>query len=57
MYAPVKGVSDTEGGRVWMKEGKKTGLGGGGGKIKEVSHALVEYVRASHVGAVGAPPH
>lgn len=57
MYAPVKGVSDTEGGRVWMKEGKKTGLGSGGGKVKEVSHALVEYVRASHVGAVGAPPH
>lgn len=27
------------------------------GKVKEVSHALVEYVRASHVGAVGAPPH
>lgn len=39
-----------------MKKGKKTGLGGGG-KVKEVSHALVEYVRASHVGAVGAPPH
>lgn len=35
---------------------KKTGLVGGG-KVKEVSHALVEYVRASHVGAVGAPPH
>lgn len=56
MYAPVKGVSNTEGGRVaygW-KGRKQDGVVG---KVKEVSHALVEYVRASHVGAVGAPPH
>lgn len=52
MYAPVKGVSGIRGGEDGRK---KTGLGGG--KVKEVSHALVEYVRASHVGAVGAPPH
>lgn len=57
MYAPVKGVSDTEGGREGMDEGREENRVGGGGKVKEVSHALVEYVRASHVGAVGAPPH